>query len=37
VVADEDEPPEEPRIQIDTAARRAFEAIDLVGVEVAVD
>jgi len=33
----EDEPPEEPRIHIDTAARRAFEAIDLVGVEVAVD
>jgi uncharacterized protein YbjT (DUF2867 family) len=33
----EDEPPDEPRIHIDTAARRAFEAMDLVGVEVAVD
>jgi uncharacterized protein YbjT (DUF2867 family) len=33
----EDELPDEPRIHIDTAARRAFEAMDLVGVEVAVD
>jgi uncharacterized protein YbjT (DUF2867 family) len=33
----EDELPGEPRIHIDTAARRAFEAMGLVGVEVAVD
>jgi hypothetical protein len=33
----EDALPDEPRIHIDTAARRAFEAMDLVGVEVAVD
>ena len=33
----ESEPPDEPRIQIDTAARRAVEAIDASGVVVAVD
>jgi hypothetical protein len=33
----EDEPPDEPRIHIESAARRAFEATDLVGVDVAVD
>jgi len=33
----EDALPDEPRIHIDTAARRAFEATDLEGVEVAVD
>jgi uncharacterized protein YbjT (DUF2867 family) len=33
----ESELPPEPRIQIDTAARRAFEAIDAEGVVIAVD
>jgi uncharacterized protein YbjT (DUF2867 family) len=32
-----DEPPAPPRIQIDAAARRAFEAMDATGVVVAVD